>query len=53
MISRLLFTASTIEEANEKLNNLADKYLDNPIIGLGIFAGLLIIVLMATSNIKK
>ena len=53
MTSKLLFIASTIEEVNEKLNNLSEKYLNDPWVGLVLFGGLLIIGYWMISSLNK
>jgi len=52
-INKIFVLATTIEELNEKLDNLSAKYLDNPWSGLVIFGVLLIIGCWAISNTSK
>ena len=53
MINKLFLIATTIEELNEKLNNLSDKYLNTPWMGFVLFIGLLIIGYWAISGMNK
>ena len=53
MLNKIFLVASTIEELNEKLNDLSNKYLTDPWMGLVIFGGLLIIGYWMVSSLNK
>ena len=53
MPSRVFVLTSIIEEWNEKLNNIVDKYLGDPVIGFVIFVGLFIFGFLAITSFSQ
>ncbi|MBQ2639481.1 MAG: hypothetical protein IJF92_01820 [Bacilli bacterium] len=53
MLNKLLFITSIIDELDEKLHTISDKYLSNPSMGLVLFAALLIIAFWAITSFSQ
>ena len=53
MIGNLIYITSIIDEWNQKLNDLTNKYFSNPVTGFLIFIGLLVIGYIAISSFAK